>query len=138
MAAPNAYRALSATFASGAKLGLQSCKVAVNGQTTDLVSDGVDSVRAIFVDALVHDVSISASDLSVLETLKPGDTGSLVIVFQKRAEGRAAAGSGNLTCTLANSVVTSVDIDSGTTGIGTGNVSFRCSAPDGGGAASWS
>lgn len=137
MAAPNSYRALSATFGASAKLGLASCKVAANGQTTDLVSDAVDSVRAIFVDALVCDVTISSSDLSLLTTIKPGDVAALVIVFQKRAEGRAAAGSGNLTGTLANAVVTSTDLDGQTTGIGSGTVTFRCSAPDGGGAIAW-
>jgi hypothetical protein len=137
MAAPNSYRAKTATFASSAKLGLSSCKVSASGQTTDLVCDAVDSVRAVFVDALVCDVTIASSDLSLLDTIKPGDIGALVLVFEKRAEGRAAAVSGNLTGTLATAVVVSTDIDSGTTGIGSGTVTFRCSAPDGGGAIAW-
>ncbi len=139
MTAPNAYRALSASFASSAKLGVQSLKVSANGQTADLVADGLDSVLAVFIDALVADVTLVVTDMSGVDTLKPGDVGALVVIFQKRAEGRAAAGSGNLTATLSNAVVQSSDIDAGTTGIGSGTVTFRCSSGGAaGGAVVWS
>lgn len=139
MTVPNAYRAKSATFASTARLGLQSLKVTANGQTTDLVTDAVDTVQAVFVDALAAEVSAVVTDVSGVNSLKPGDTGSLVVVFEKRAEGRAAAGSGNVTATFANAVVTTSDIDSAVTGIGSGTVSWRCSGGgNSGGAVVWS
>ncbi len=138
MSAANAYRAKTATFASSGKLGLTSLKVGSSGQTTDLVSDAVDSVCAVFVDALVIDVTMTVSAVDGVNTIKPGDAGSLVLVFQKRAEGRAAAGGGDLTATMANAVVVSNETEAGTTGIGSATLSFRCSASAGGGGVVWS
>lgn len=139
MTVPNAYRALSLSFATVAKTGLTSLKITANGQTVDLLADAVDSVQAIFVDALVADITATFTDAGGVDGLKPGDVGALVGVFQKRAEGRAAAGSGNLTCTASNAVVVSSDIEGSATGIGSATVTWRCSSGGAsGGALAWS
>ncbi len=138
MTAANAYRAKSCNFASSAKLGVISIETTINGNTTDLNTDAALSVTAVFVDALVADVTVGVTAIDGTTGLTPGDTGSLVVVFEKRAEGRSPAGSGNLTATFANAVVTSVKSDGPAAGHGSATVTWRCSNPSSGSPVSWS
>ncbi len=138
MSAANAYRAKSCTFASSIKLGLTSIETTIDGNTTDLNTDAVESVTAIFVDAIVADVTATVTAIDGVIAYTPGDVGALAIVFERRAEGRAPAGSGNLTGTFANAVVRSVKADGPGAGHGSATITWRCSNPSGGSPVSWS
>lgn len=138
MTAANAFRAKSMSFAAATKTGIQSLKVKNGGNSTDLTSDASPSVNAIFVDMLVGDVTVTTTDFAGVNGLVPGDTGALVVNYEKRAEGRAAAGSGTpIVATFANAVVIDIDMDASTTGIGSASVTFRCSNPSGGSPVAW-
>ncbi len=138
MTAANAYRAKTCTFASSTKLGLTSVRATINGNTTDLTTDAALSVTAVFVDALVADVTCTVTDISGVNSLTPGDTGALVLVYEKRAEGRSPAGSGNLTATFSNAVVVSVEAEGPNAGHGAATVTWRCSNPSSGSPVAWS
>ncbi len=137
MSAANAFRAKAMTF-GGAKTGIQSIKVKNGGTAADLTTDASPSVNAIFVDMLVCDVTVALSDFTGVTSLNPGDTGALTISYEKRAEGRGAAGSGTpIVATFSNAVVIDSDFDASTTGIGNATVTWRCSNPSGGSCVSW-
>ncbi len=138
MTAANAYRAKTATFAASTKLGLTSIETTINGSTTDLNTDAALSVTAVFVDALVADVTIGVTAIDGVTGLVPGDVGALVVVFEKRAEGRSPAGSGNLTATFSNAVVVSNKSDGPAAGHGGAVITFRCSNPSSGSPVVWS
>jgi hypothetical protein len=138
MAAANTYRAKTAEFAGTPRLGVTGLKTTINGTTTDFTSDAAESITAVFVDALVADVTINVSDISGVNGLTPGDVGVLELVFEKRAEGRAPAGSGDLTATFSNAVVVSNENDGPNSGVGGATVTWRCSNPSGGSPVSWS
>lgn len=138
MAASNAFVALSATFASGGIDGITDISASMNGTTVDLLTDAQTSIEAVFVDAAVADISITATDIGELASLIPGDTGSLVIVFQHRKEGRGAAVSGNKTGTCATAVLVGVSAAANTAGVGAATLTFRCSGPDSAAPLIWS
>lgn len=138
MAASNAYVALSATFNSGGIDGITDITASFNGSPVDLLTDAETSIEAVFVDALACDVTVTTTDISSVTGLEPGDASSLVIVFQKRAEGKGAALSGNITGTFANAVITDISPGSAVTGIASTSVTFRCAGPDSASPVTWS
>lgn len=131
MAAANAYRAKSATF-STAILGIESISSNKSGQATDHTSDASDAINAVFIDSIVGDITIVTSDFARASSIVPGDTGSLSVVYECRAEGRGATAGNNKTYTAATATVVSVNLDAPTTGKGQATITFRCSAPSGG------
>jgi hypothetical protein len=137
MAAANAYRAKTATFASTAILGLTDVSITDNGSPVDLGTDASPTITAVFVDSIVTDVTVTTTDVNRATSLDIGDTGSLVIVYQLRAEG-SGAGAGDKTATMANAVVTSITQQAGTNGIGSVQINFRCSGPNGSTTRVWS
>ena len=136
MAAANAYRAKTATF-STAILGLTDFSINDNGSPVDLGTDASPTITAVFVDSIVTEVSLTTTDVSRTSTLSIGGTGSLVVTFQLRAEG-SGAGAGDKTCTMANAVITSINSQASTNGIGSVQISFRCSGPNGSTTRVWS
>ena len=129
MAAAKAYRAKTVTFASTAVLGITDVSITDNGSAVDLSTDASPTITAVFVDSIVTDVTITTTDLDRVAALAIGATGSLVIVFQLRAEG-SGAGAGDKTATMANAVIVSITPQAGTNGIGSHQVAFRCSGPN--------
>ena len=129
MAAAKAFRAKTVTFAATAVLGITDVSVTDNGSPVDLSTDASPTITAVFVDNIATDVTVSTTDLLRVSAISVGDTGALVIVFQLRAEG-SGAGAGDKTCTIANAVVVSVTPQAGTNGIGSHQISFRCSGPN--------
>lgn len=136
MAAANAYRAKTVTF-STAITGITDVSINDNGSPVDLGTDASPTITAVFVDSIVTEVTVTTTDLARVSTLTIGGTGSLVIVFQLRAEG-SGAGAGDKTCTLANAVITSITPQAGTNGIGSHAVTWRCSGPNGSTTRVWS
>lgn len=136
MAAANAYRAKTVTFGT-AITGITDTSITDNGSPVDLSTDASPTVTAVFVDNIVTDVTVTTTDLSRVSALDVGDTGSLVIVYQLRAEG-SGAGSGDKTATMANAVIVSITPQAGTNGIGSHQIVFRCSGPNGSTTRVWS
>lgn len=130
MAASNAYVALSATFNSGAIDGITDISVSINGSPVDLVTDAETSIETVFVDAIAADVTITTTDISAVTGFDPGDTNSLVIVFQKRAAGSGAAVAGNSTATFANATLHDISPSASVTGVSSTSLTFRCAGPD--------
>lgn len=131
MAAANAHRAKSATF-STAVLGIENISVNRSGTPTDLTTDASDAINAVFIDQRVGEVTIVTSDLKRASTINEGDTGSLAITYECRAEGKGATAGNNVTYTAATATVVSVNSDAGTVGRGQATITWRCSAPSGG------
>ncbi len=138
MTAANAYRAKACSFDGDAKLGVTNIESSLTGNMTDLTTDAIESITAVFVDAIAADVTVDVTAMDGVVTLTPGDVGPLVVVYEKRAEGRAPAGSGNLIATLANAVVGSVKFTGPGGGHGSASVTWRCSNPNGGSPVAWS
>lgn len=128
MAAANAYRAKTVTFGT-AITGVSDVSINDNGSPVDLGTDASPTITAVFVDSIVTEVTVTSTDLARLSTITIGATGSLVLVFQLRAEG-SGAGAGDKTCTLANAVVTSINPQASTNGFGAHSITFRCSGPN--------
>ncbi len=129
------FRAKTATFNSVNMTDLTQFNISQGGQSHDLVGDASADILSVFVDSIATDVTVSSNDIGLSGNagLEVGDSASLVVVFEKRASGRAAAGSGDKTLTLANCVCVSKTAEANTNGIGSGSFVFR--AP---GQATWS
>jgi hypothetical protein len=124
------FRAKTATFDSLALTGLQD--VSINGQSTaeDVQSDADPIIKGTVVDGIADDIAVTIEDLTHAADakLEIGDCASLVVVFEKRASGRAAAGSGNKTGTWANAVLTGKAPRAGTGGRSACVLTFRAPA----------
>lgn len=128
MSDQKAYRAKSATFASVSLTPVQQISVDEGGQTTDLTGDAASAVAAVFVDQIASDVTVEVSDIALGNnaSVEVGDAGSLVIVYEQRADGRGAAASPNKTLTFANAVLSRKSPSAGTDGKGAITFTFRC------------
>lgn len=130
MPAANAYRLKSATFAATAILGCTDFSIKDGGSASDLSTDASPTITAVFVDQIVTEITISSTDVARASATHPGDTGSLVLVFQLRAEGKGAA-AGDKTATMATATLIDVGAKAGTNGIGAVDYTFKCSGPAG-------
>ena len=130
MAAANAYRAKTVTYKTVAILGVTDASISEAGSATDLSSDASATVTAVFVDQIATEVTITSTDIGRSVSNVPGDSGSLVIVYQLRAEG-SGAGAGDKTATLATATLIDKTPNAGTNGIGSVTYKFRCSGPAG-------
>lgn len=138
MGASNAYVSLSVTFDGTPIGGVRGITLTQGSTTSDLLTDAETSIEAVFVDGRVADVTLTTTEIDALTSYSPGDTGSLVVVYQKRAPGRGAAGSGNKTATMANAVVTTIDTPANTDSIAEASITWRVPAPDSGNPVVWS
>ncbi len=120
------YRAKTAVFNSVNITDLTRLNVRKGGQSYDLVGDASADVLDVFVDNIASDLTVASNDIAFNDgaSIEVGDAASLVIVFEKRATGSAAAGGGNKTLTIT-AAVTASDFEAGTNGIGAGSISFR-------------
>ncbi len=119
------YRAKSATFAGVSITDLTNLSVRKGGQSYDLIGDANPLVLDVFVDGIASDITVTSNDIAFQTnaSIEVGDSGSLVVVYDKRASGRASA-SADKTLTIA-SVVVSTDFSAGSNGIGSGSITFR-------------
>ncbi len=129
------FRAKTASYASVSITDLTQLTVNQGSQSHDLVGDASADILAVFSDGIATDVTVASNDITFQgnASIEVGDTGTLAVVFEKRASGRGAAGSGDKTLTLTNCVCVSKNAEAGTNGIGSGTFTFR--AP---GQATWS
>ena len=127
MATGSTYILKSATFGS-AITGLSNISISQGGSPVDLNDDAAVEISDVFVDNLAVDVTLETNDLAQVDSLSVGDADSLVLVFQKRENGTGAVAAADLTATIANAVVTSIDSAGPHEGTGTNSVTFRAPA----------
>jgi len=137
MAAANAFRAKSVSFGGTAILGVTDVNTGESGNATDLMTDGSSVVTAIFVDSIAGTVTVTTTDFTRAKAITIGQTGSLVVTYEIRAEGKNA-GTGNAVATYANAVVTDNNPQAGTNGNGAATITWRCSAPSAASPVVWS
>ena len=137
MAAANAYRIKTATFASTAILGLADASIKDGGSASQLSTDASPWITAVFVDQIVVEITISSTDVARASAVHAGDSGILAIVFQLRAEGKGAA-AGDKTATCATATLVDVSVKAGTNGIGSVEYTFQCSGAAAANPVAWS
>jgi len=128
------FRAKTASFGGTGLTDLTNLSVRQGGASYDLIGDASSNVLDVFVDSIATDITVSSNDCTLMGAAsnEVGDSGSLIIVFEKRATGRAAAGSGDKTLTITAALI-SKDFNAGSNGIGAGTFTFRAA-----GQATWS
>ncbi len=119
------YRAKTASFASVSITDLTQLSVRKGGQSYDLIGDASANVLDVFVDSIATDITVGSNDVTFHSnaSIEAGDSGSLVIVFEKRATGKASAAA-DKTLTITAAVV-ATDFSAGSNGIGAGTFTFR-------------
>lgn len=125
MADLNGYRAKSATFAAGAITGLTDATVEESGTPTDIESDADPVIKGVVVDGIGANVTAVTTDITTINSIAIGTAGTLVVVFEKRADGKGAAASPNKTATITDAVVISKSDQAATKAIGSGTITFR-------------
>lgn len=141
MADVASYRAKTATFAAVALSPLLDATIDESGQASGLEADANPYSQATFVDGIAHTVDVTVTDVALIQNtaLEIGDAGSLVVTYEKRADGRGAAGtSPNKIGTWANAVLISKRTQAGAGGNSNVVFSFRCAAVSGGSPVAWS
>lgn len=133
------YRAKTASFASVNLLPLQDVTFNEESSSSDHSGDANPYVLATFVDSIAHTVAVTITDVDLVKnaSLETGDNGSLVVVFEKRADGRGAAASPNKTATWGNATLISKNIQAGVGGNSSVVFNFRCASVTSGIPVAW-
>jgi hypothetical protein len=125
MADLDGYRAKSASFAAAGITGLTDASVEDSGSPTDVESDADPVIKGVVVDGIAVNATVTTTDITKINSIAIGTAGSLVIVFEKRADGKGAAASPNKTATIADAVVISKSDQAASKGVGSGSITFR-------------
>lgn len=133
MAAPAAYYVKTGTFKSTAFTGITSFDISEDGSPTDLATDGSATITLTYLNNIGFTVTAETTDCSVVQgaNFRVGAAGSLVLVMQKRAEGKGPVGAADKTATFANAVVVSNGAGVPHEGDSTVRVTWRCADPSG-------
>lgn len=104
-----------------------------SASTVDVTTDNAVTVNGMFVDSIKGDISITCSDFEHTTNAGAviGSTGSLVVRYDRRAQGKGAVSSHTLSVTYANAQVRDIKRRAGVTGTGTITVSFGAYDPAG-------
>jgi hypothetical protein len=129
--AANTYILKSFSFNGSAITGMQSMDLGESGSTVDLQSDAKSHIDNTFMDSIGGTVNISTTDLNAIKSLRVGDAGTIIMVYQKRLRGRGAD-TGDITFTsAATCVITDIQRPGPSTGMSNGTISFRATSADG-------
>lgn len=133
MAAPANYYVKTGTYKSTAFTGISSFDIQEDGSPTDVATDGSATITMTYLNNIGYTVTIETTDCSVVQgaNFRVGSAGSLVLVMQKRAEGKGPAAASDKTATFANAVVVSNSQGVPHEGNSTVRISWRCSDPSG-------
>jgi hypothetical protein len=133
-------RAKTAAFQSVSLLPLLDVQTSEDASSSDLNADANPYVAGVFVDGIAHNVAVTISDVGLVgnSAFEVGDNGSLVILYEQRADGRGAAASPNDTATYANATLVSKSFSAGAGGTSSVTLNFRCGAVSGGSPVAWS
>lgn len=126
MADLTGFRAKTVTFSGTAILGIQDASDAGGGgDAVNLDIDASANISGTVIDGIYEEYNVTTTDINRASAIAKGDNGSLVILYEKRADGRAAASSGNKTATMANATVIGKSSNIGTKGVGSVTITFR-------------
>lgn len=125
MADLNGYRAKSCTFGGSGITGLTDANLTDGGDATNITSDADPVIKGVVVDNIAVEVTISTTDLALVNAIASGTAGTLVVVFEKRADGKGAAASPNKTATIADAVLVSKTDQAASVGVGSASATFR-------------
>lgn len=121
-----AYRAKSGSFASNTLNGLTDAQVNQTGSASDLNTDADPVIKGTVVDGIAVEAVVTVTDFSATtNAIDVGEVGDLVIIYERRADGKGAAASPNKTATLSGAVCVSNGASAQTQGIGSFNLTFR-------------
>lgn len=122
-----AFRAKSATFGGVALNGVLDGAVNGTGSASDLNTDADPTIKGTVVDGIAVEATVTVSDAAGANTVGVdiGEVGDLVIVFERRADGKGAAASPNRTATLAGAVCLDNGAQAASQGIGSATLRFR-------------
>ncbi len=140
MAAPANYFLKTATYKSTAITGLTNFDISEDGSAKDVSTDGAATITMTFVDGIGMTVVIETTDASIhtSSSFRVGAAGSLVLVMQKRAEGKGPVGAADKTATFANAVFVGFSAGVPHEGQSTVRATWRCADPAGSTAVVWS
>jgi len=140
MAAPANYFCKTCTYKAAAITGLKSYDIQEDGSPTDVATDGSATVTLTFVNNIGMTVSVESTDASIptSASYRVGAAGSLVLVLQKRAEGKGPAAASDKTATFANAVLVSVGQGVPHEGESSTRLTWRCADPNNSSAVVWS
>jgi len=124
MADLSAFRAKSASF-STAITGVTDASVSESGNASDLETDADSVIKGVVVDGIGVNATVTTTDVNRASAIGVGSVGSLVIVFEKRADGKGAAASGSKTATIADAVCVDNGVSGQSAGIGSAAIQFR-------------
>lgn len=140
MAAPANYFVKTASFKGTSITGLKNYDIGEDGSPTDVATDGSATITMTFLNNLGMTVGLASTDASLpsAAAFRVGAAGALILVLQKRAEGKGPAAASDKTLTFANAVLVSVTEGVPHEGESTIQLSFRCSDPAGSTPVVWS
>lgn len=140
MAAPNNYFLKTATYKGTAVTGLSNFDISEDGSPKDVCTDGSQTITMTWVDGIGMTVVVETTDASIhtSASFRVGAAGSLVLVMQKRAEGKGAAAASDKTATFANAVFVGFSAGVPHEGQSTVRATWRCADPAGSSPVVWS
>lgn len=134
MAADPAYRFKSATWGGVAVVGALDCNEEDTvEEVTKHRTANATANQATFVDGVGARVTLSVSDTSqrALTAMAIGDVAALVIIREKRAEGKGAVAASDKTATYSNATIVSKREGVPIRGRATLDIGFECADPSG-------
>ncbi len=134
------YRAKTAVFVALNLLPLVDISSAQSGNVTTLDADANSYSQGAFVDGISEDIEITIDDVNVATNASAviGTNGSLVITYEKRADGKGAAGTPNKVATFANATLTGRRIQAGAGGRSQVVLTFKCAGVSAAAPVAWS
>lgn len=115
---------------------LQSISDGEGGSQVKLTSDQAQTVNGSFVDSIEGSIEIVVADPEIIAgagaaALVIGATGSLVVAYARRAQGKGQVSGHTLTVTYSNAQLINVRREGGVTGMGRMTLSFSAYDPAG-------
>lgn len=125
--------AKSAVFAAYTMTDLLDISDGEGGNPVEMTTDNAVTVNAHFVDSIKGQIQITLSDpeQTTNAVMFVGKTGSLVVAYQQRTQGKGFVSAHTLTITYANAQLINIQRQAGVTGTGTLVLTFVAYDPAG-------
>jgi hypothetical protein len=106
------------------------------GDAMNLTTDNAQTVNAMFVDSIQGQIVVTCSDIELTKgsgaaALVIGATGSLVIAYARRTQGKGFVSGHTMTITYANAQLRGIQREAGVTGTGKLTLTFGAYDPAG-------
>jgi hypothetical protein len=136
----NTFVAKSATFvansATAALTDLLELGDGESGSDTDVTTDNAQTVNGMYVDSIKGQIAATVTDNELITgsgaaALKVGATGSLTVLYARRAAGKGFVSAHTMTITYANAQLKSIQRAAGVVGTGKMTLMFGAYDPAG-------